>query len=203
MTTALALAALLFVQAPPAPPSPEVTITGATAEQEAVVYDVLSWPELPPLKQTLSVSFWQPGTGGAIAVAGPSFITLAPGLTGTSLRDVFLHEYGHVWDWQYLFQEDRAFIMDCDDDDNCSTINPNRYGWQAGAYVGGRPIEQWANSFRDVVLFRHANSIPAGSWPVAGMPRTELPVKLVGHMIDFRTSTPCDHSVSTIECAVG
>lgn len=145
-----------------------VIFDGGTAEERALISEVLSWPELPPLANQITV---------VVAGSGSSYAGCGGIVLGTVGEVSILHEYGHVWDCQRMNQEYRRFIMECGDGD-CLAGDPV-YGWEGGGY-DVRPSERFAQSFAAEVEYRrHGTRTPLWWAP--------YPSKLVGRVMDALT----------------
>lgn len=170
LTWLLALGLLL----PPSSADVTVTITSETPEQRQFVESILEWEELPPLHRPIRINV---GPGGNFASCGGIQLS-------TVSQEAFLHEYGHVWDCQRLFYNDRIFLMACLDL-NCNTLHDST--WKArDLFWNARPVEQFADVFAAVVLERHYPDSSYSAW--GGFTKT-----LVSRIITFRTHFPCPH----------
>jgi len=169
---AVAVALLVVLPATPASAAAEVPVTveGGTPAERQLIVDVMSWPELPPLRQPIAV---------VVADSGSSFAGCGGIVLGSVSEVSILHEYGHVWDCQTLDQGWRRFVMDCGDGD-CLTGH-DAFGW-GGASYDVRPSERFAQSFAAEVEYRrHGTRTPL--WWVL------YPPKLIGRTID--ALAPC------------
>lgn len=177
---AVLVGALLLAAAGPAHASADVPVTfdGGTPEEQRAVADVLSWPELPPLTQPITVVIADTGMlgSGALSLGGCSGISL-----GRYAVDEFiiLHEYGHVFDCQRMNYEWRTFVSACADMD-CRTHGAP---WKGGPYAD-QPEERWAQSFAAEIESRHyGRPIRSNIWGL-------YPPKLVSRVIN--ALIPCD-----------
>ncbi len=164
--TALAVA-LFALPAAPAFASADVPVTfvGGTAEEWKQVTDVLFWPELPPLRQPITVTL---GTGEAsYAGCGGMVLSSAAELT-------VLHEYGHVWECQTMDGGWRSFIADVG--------GSGGLAWNGGSY-DVRPAERFAQSFAAEVEYRRHGTRTPLYWVL-------YPPKLIERAI--YSLTPCE-----------
>lgn len=143
-------------------------VEGGTPEQRALISDVLSWGELPPVPHPFTVTVVE-GSGNFGGCSGM--------VLGSVWTVSILHEFGHVWDCQRMDGEWRHFIMECGDY-NCRAGSPP-FGWYGGSY-DVTPAERFAQSFAAEVLDRRTGLRDYLWWE-------PYPPKLIGRVMDALT----------------
>ena len=118
----------------------QLTITGATSEQEVVLREITAWSGVPVLTRLIHVNLGlgYPNQGGATGFSMDNRFIADPQHIGY----IFLHEYGHVWDRHWLSIEDRQKIID---------LSGSPHSWYGGAY-DVRPVEKFADTFAKITM---------------------------------------------------
>lgn len=120
--------------------SDQLTITGATSEQEATLREIIAWPGVPDLARPITINVGE----GFKTFAGATGISFDSNLISNLPNTGYplLHEYGHVWDRQWLSIEDRQEIVD---------RSGSPYSWLGGPY-NECPAERFADTFSKIVM---------------------------------------------------
>lgn len=118
-----------------------VTIIGGSPAQRDAVEDALNNPRLPsiPVDLTVTITETSPYRGYALS----RLIALDDDLSPDGIYAVFMHEYGHIWDKQYLTQADRQYFS--------QWLLGDPGLWYRAPY-GIRPQEEWARAFQEFML---------------------------------------------------
>ncbi len=138
LATALLLV-VIFVGTSVAAAPEQLTITGATPEQEAILREIAAWPAVPALARPITINICEgcPNIGGATGMTLNSFVPDVDYIGNT-----FLHEYGHIYDYHFLTLKDRQAIID---------LHDVPYSWYGGAYMV-RPAERFAATFAKIMM---------------------------------------------------